>query len=141
MVENTLELLQIKVLIKVFLMIICIRYTFFNCTSAPPIPKNVPIACLSSRNFTVLATAQDNDMVRQNISHCRKISNVLLPFQGPSLSYQFAANLDQDVILTWDVPICRDCEETGGTCGFKRSGLDRLVKCFNLSSKSNGNIL
>lgn len=121
-------------------MVICIRYTFFNCSSAPLVSENVPITCLSSRKYTVLATSQDYEMAMKNIFHCQNISNVLLPVQGPSLSYPFVTNLNQDIFLTWDVPLCRDCEKRGGTCGFKWSGSDRLVGCSNLSSKSDGNV-
>ncbi|KAK4802846.1 hypothetical protein SAY86_001049 [Trapa natans] len=116
-----------------------LRYTFLNCTYAPAVPRDVPITCLSSRNYTLLATTlQDTDPSMKNMSHCRSISNLLLPFQGTSPSYPFAADLNKDVILTWDLPLCRECEESGGTCGVKMSGSDRLVGCLNLSSKSNG---
>ncbi|XP_031374570.1 uncharacterized protein LOC116189161 [Punica granatum] len=78
-----------------------LRYTFFNCPTALPIPRNVPIACLSSRHDTILATSLDNYMTEKNTSHCRSISTVLMPYQGPSLGYGFATNLNQDVLLTW----------------------------------------
>ncbi|XVE58066.1 hypothetical protein DITRI_Ditri04bG0140500 [Diplodiscus trichospermus] len=104
--------------------------TFFNCSASEVAEARLmPISCLSSQNYSVVASPTDIsvDSNTTNLqSGCRPIRTVKVPFVWYSWWDR--------VRLEWYNPDCRLCVERGGDCGFKNR-TSQEIGCFNLSSQ------
>ena len=91
------------------------NFDLLNCSStktAFPYYFN-PVPCLSVPGYQVYAVYSSYYIDDIDLSSCRKIHNVSLPYQIFNGKYTFPLN--------WDKPMCKSCEAEGGKCQMKKS--------------------
>ncbi|XP_010555723.1 PREDICTED: putative RING-H2 finger protein ATL21A [Tarenaya hassleriana] len=107
-------------------------FSFFNCSTSDYLrfrPLN-PIACLSSENSTVFATASPR-VVNFLSQTCRFVKRVDVPVLWGFDEQIASSDLSENLWLTWRVPRCRGCEIRGGRCGPKSNSTPEIV-CSNV---------
>ena len=91
------------------------RFSLLNCTSTKTAYSNYlyPVPCLSVPAYQVYAAYSSYYLDILELSSCRKIHNVSLPYQILEGENIFPLN--------WDKPMCKSCEAEGGKCRLKKS--------------------
>lgn len=103
------------------------NYTFLSCPTDFIDARFDVIDCLSNSTTTVIATSL-TDFTADVSRACQLIRTVAVPF-SLSENNSFTSRLRQDVLLSWFVPDCKDCEARGRVCGFQSNG-NRQIGCF-----------
>ncbi|XP_055814988.1 putative RING-H2 finger protein ATL21A [Solanum dulcamara] len=105
------------------------NYTFLTCSTALVRSQFSVIGCMSNSTISTLATSSmslANQMKR--LYNC-SVKNILsLPVSWtPEV---VSTDLNNDLVLTWDAPNCKDCESKRGLCGFKNATTGE-IQCFD----------
>ncbi|XP_057497412.1 putative RING-H2 finger protein ATL21A [Actinidia eriantha] len=108
-----------------------LNYTFLICPSELTRSRFTVIDCMSNSTTTTLATSSDN--LAAAMTMCKVLVNLPIPVSWPrQYDTGFSSQLNGDLLLTWNVPNCEDCEAQGGMCGFENSTSQQVI-CFNNS--------
>lgn len=63
---------------------------------------------------------------------CAVLVTLPIPISRPNENdVGFSSRLDGDLLLSWDLPSCADCEAKGEFCGFANSTSQEII-CFDL---------
>lgn len=114
------RMLNFSLLGSPFQPVYTINYTFLNCSSSSSSSdwmvyasyQFVPLFCLSGKNHSVFAMNLSSSNQRVPAS-CRRIMNVSV------LQYKQLVGLQEDLLLIWKEPRCRDRESQDRNCRFK----------------------
>lgn len=102
------------------------NYTFLSCSHLNR-SKFTTIDCLGNYTTSVLAAASLT--LARAMKMCAILVTLPIPISWPlENEYGFSAKLNADLVLSWDLPSCKDCEAKGGICGFANS-TTREISC------------
>ncbi|KAK4418519.1 putative RING-H2 finger protein ATL21A [Sesamum alatum] len=104
------------------------NFTFLSCPTDSVRTRLAIINCLSNSTVSVLATSSMN--LARAMNMCSIINTLPIPVLWPQDDDWLSSNLDEDLLLTWNVPSCGGCEARGGVCGFENSTTDQIL-CFS----------
>lgn len=105
-------------------------FTFFNCSSNKRefyFVQSIP--CLSIPGYPVYAIMSSADLDEVNLSSCRRMYNLTLPYSISDLNGKFS--------IKWSKSICGNCEAQGKKCRLKRNSKELETECINNPSKGN----
>ncbi|XP_075646725.1 putative RING-H2 finger protein ATL21A [Castanea sativa] len=108
------------------------EYVFLRCPSQFRKFGLSVIECLSNSTHSILATSS-LILANSTIPSCKVITISPVPVTWPSQYYEgfIDHDLNQDLLLTWYVPGCGDCETQGGVCGFRtNNSTTQQIGCF-----------
>ncbi|CAL5331808.1 hypothetical protein CsSME_00013015 [Camellia sinensis var. sinensis] len=106
-----------------------LNYTFLTCPSKFTRSRFTVIDCLSDSTNTTLATSSMN--LAMGINVCEILVTLPIPVSRPSQDEDdFSSDLSDDLVLTWDVPNCEECESKGAMCGLQDNASQQIV-CIN----------
>lgn len=115
------------------------NYTFLGCPSEFIRSKFNVIDCLSNSSISILATSSIG--LARAMNMCTVVSTLPIPVSSPIQNNdRFSYDLDSDLLLTWSIPGCEDCEEKGGTCGYANS-TSQEITCFDGQGTGNFHVL
>ncbi|KAL3650550.1 hypothetical protein CASFOL_006953 [Castilleja foliolosa] len=106
------------------------EFTLFNCTFDYKKYRFDRIACLSGRNYTVIASSSER-AIGFLASRCGLVAKVAVPVEWASFQPVMTSDLAGDIRLTWGMMICRRCEGRGGRCGL-RGPNSTVIECRNV---------
>ncbi|XP_023770191.1 putative RING-H2 finger protein ATL21A [Lactuca sativa] len=89
-------------------------FTFYNCSTQNYgfMYPAIPFPCLSSRNYSVIATRTGIFSPAYMPSNCQAMKTIVVPIRLNS-------DFRDDLQLMWFTPFCRSCEMEGRACGLK----------------------
>jgi hypothetical protein len=99
------------------------EYTFLSCPSQFTKSGFTVIDCLGNSTNSVLATSSLS-LANLTSPPCKIITTLPVPVTWP-----YEGSLAQ-LLLTWYVPNCVDCEAQGGMCGFKGNNDSQEIGCY-----------
>ncbi|WKA07614.1 hypothetical protein VitviT2T_025414 [Vitis vinifera] len=103
-------------------------FTFFNCSSNKRefyFVQSIP--CLSIPGYPVYAIMSSADLDEVNLSSCRRMYNLTLPYSISDLNGKFS--------IKWSKSVCGNCEAQGKKCRLKRNSKEPETECINNPSK------
>ena len=109
-----------------------LEYVFLRCPSQFRKFGLTLIDCLSNSTHSILATSS-LILANSTIPTCKVVTISPVPITWPSQYYEgfLDHDLNQDLLLTWYVPGCGDCETEGGVCGFRtNNNTTKQIGCF-----------
>lgn len=111
------------------------NFTFLSCPVQDVVNGFTALDCLSNSTSKFFAVSSTSAL-KSFPPDCQKIeaTSVPIPWLFPYNDDDSSDILDQDILLTWYNPNCRDCEADGGICGFKNNS-SQEIGCF-LDQKS-----
>lgn len=105
------------------------NYTFLGCPTEFIRSKFNTIDCLSNSTISILATSSIG--LARAMNMCTVVSTLPIPVASPiQYNDRFSYDLNGDLLLTWTIPGCEDCEANGGTCGYVNS-TSQEITCFD----------
>lgn len=104
-------------------------FTFFNCSSSKEFYYVQSIPCLSVPGYPVYAIMSSVDLDSINLSSCRRMYNLTLPYSISDLKDVFS--------LKWSESICGNCEAQGTQCRLRRNSNEPKTECISNPSKGN----
>lgn len=108
------------------------EYIFLRCPSQFRKFGLSVIDCLGNSTHSILVTSS-LILANSTIPSCKVITISPVPVTWPSQYYEgfIDHDLNQDLLLTWYVPGCGDCETQGGVCGFRtNNNTTQQIGCF-----------
>lgn len=112
------------------------NYTFLSCSSEFFSSKFTTIDCLSNSTISVLATSSVNLAKAMNM--CTVIYTLPVPLSSRDQNAGwFSSDLKGDLLLTWNIPGCEECEANGGVCGYTANSTSKNISCFDRQSTGN----
>ncbi|KAK9279358.1 hypothetical protein L1049_013037 [Liquidambar formosana] len=105
-------------------------YTFLSCPTQLIKSRFTPIDCLSNSTTSVLASSSMSFVKSMSSRSCNVIASLPIPISWPVQNEGgLSSDLGNDLVLSWNVPDCRDCESQGGMCGLE-SNTSQEIGCF-----------
>ncbi|KAI3792613.1 hypothetical protein L2E82_06496 [Cichorium intybus] len=97
-------------------------YTFYNCSlqNSDIMYPGVPLQCLSSENYSVIAVRTDPFSPGYMPSNCKVMKTVVVPVRSNS-------DIREALELVWFTPSCGSCERKGDVCGLKKSDDGQII--------------
>ncbi|KAL4592749.1 hypothetical protein LXL04_005753 [Taraxacum kok-saghyz] len=90
------------------------RYTFYNCSlqSFGFMYPAIPFPCLSTGNYSVVATRTGVFSPGYMPSNCQAMNSIVVPVRSNT-------DFRDELELMWFTPYCRSCEVEGEACGLR----------------------
>ncbi|KAG9144841.1 hypothetical protein Leryth_018979 [Lithospermum erythrorhizon] len=113
------------------------NYTFLRCPTELVRSRFTTVECLSNSTVSVLAASSMSFVKAMNM--CNIIDNFTIPVSWQADSeVGLSSSLHGDLLLTWTVPNCEDCEGKGSICGMEKSESNNSIVCLDPPGKVKG---
>ncbi|XP_049351528.1 putative RING-H2 finger protein ATL21A [Solanum verrucosum] len=114
------------------------NYTFLTCSTDLVKSRFSVIDCMSNSTISTLATSSISLANQMKLLYnCSVERTVSIPVSWtPENDAVFSTDLNNDLVLTWDEPNCKECESKRNFCGFKNATTGE-IQCFDAYGSGN----